>query len=58
MNPEKEGECNSHESGLSAIANSKPGLSITNRSLNERQRIYMYMFRVSVPSRAFSKSGV
>ena len=43
---------------LSAIASSTRELSILNKSFKERQRIYLYMFRVLVPSRAFSKSGV
>ena len=38
-----------YQSELSAIVSSIPGLSITNKSLKERQRIYMYMSKVLVP---------
>ena len=47
--PREEEVFNNYESELSAIANSNLGMSILNKSLKERQRIYMYMFRVLVP---------
>lgn len=56
--PREEEELNSYESELSAIARFNQGSSIINKSLKERWPIYMYMFRVLIFSRAFSKSGV
>ena len=47
--PREEEGFNNYESELSAIASSHPELSITNKSLKERRRIYMYMFRVLLP---------